>query len=407
MKQIEISFPLNSIKSEVALSSSKSESNRALIIKALSNNPIELSNLSDARDTQTMQSLLNNRPEVWDVLDAGTTMRFCTAYLSLSAKNKVITGSARMKERPIGVLVDSLNKLGADISYIDKEGFPPLRINKIEHQKADSLKIPGNISSQYISALLMIAPKLPQGLKIEFTSEVFSKPYIRMTLELMKKFGVESVWNENIIEVEKQEYSEGYYEIESDWSGTSYWYSLVSIAINSEISLRGLRKNSFQGDSAIATIMSKMGVSTFYEENNTLIKSNDITKSKLELDFKACPDLAQTVMVSAAVNGIQLKMTGLESLKIKETDRVQAMKNELLKLNAKLIEDNGVWNLHPGSLPSKIEAIDTYEDHRMAMSFAPLGVKMPIIINNPDVVNKSYPGFWNELKKVGATIKYL
>jgi len=407
VKQIEISFPLNSIKSEVALSSSKSESNRALIIKALSNNPIELSNLSDARDTQTMQSLLNNSPAVWDVLDAGTTMRFCTAYLSLRAKNKVITGSTRMKERPIGVLVDSLNKLGADIAYIDKEGFPPLRINRLEKQKAGFLTISGNISSQYISALLMIAPKLPNGLKIEFTSEVYSKPYILMTLELMKKFGVDSVWNENIIEVKKQEYSEGNYTIESDWSGASYWYSLVSIAKNSEISLKGLRKNSFQGDSAIATIMSEMGVSNFFEEDKTLLKSNENIKSKLELDFKACPDLAQTVMVSAAVNGIQLKMTGLESLKIKETDRVQAMKNELLKLNTQLIEDNGVWNLYPGTIPSKIEPIDTYDDHRMAMAFAPLAFIMPVIINNPDVVNKSYPGFWNELKKTGATIKFL
>jgi 3-phosphoshikimate 1-carboxyvinyltransferase len=319
VKQIEISFPINSINSEVKLSSSKSESNRALIIKALSNNPIELSNLSDARDTQTMQSLIYNSPEAWDVLDAGTTMRFCTAYLSLGAKNKVITGSARMKERPIGVLVDSLNKLGADIKYIEREGFPPLRINRIEHQKTDSIKIPGNISSQYISALLMIAPKLPLGLKIEFTSDVFSKPYILMTLELMKRFGVESAWRENVIEVKKQEYSGGQYEIESDWSGASYWYSLISMAKDSELSVKGLRKNSFQGDSAIAAIMNKMGVSTIFEENKTFIKSNDTAQSTLDLDFKACPDLAQTVMVSAAVNGIKLKMTGLERLKINET----------------------------------------------------------------------------------------
>lgn len=393
-------------ESVIHLSASKSESNRALVIKALSSEPIDLHNLSDARDTQTMTRLLASKDKTWDVLDAGTTMRFLTAYLALTADNQTITGSDRMQQRPIKLLVDALRELGATIDYLDKDGYPPLRISKIGKQKADRLKIQGNISSQYISALLMIAPVLPNGLTIELTGEIFSRPYIEMTLGLMRQFGVQHEWKENIISIAQQEYLSNSYTIESDWSGASYWLSMVALSENRKVTLTGLREESYQGDIRILQIMHGLGLGTNFDGEKLVIeKSNSI--SPMQIDFRTCPDLAQTVMVVATGLKTPLQMTGLESLRIKETDRIAAMQTELAKFGVKLVEETpGFWELEPpAELPSGPVTISTYEDHRMAMAFAPLAQKVPLIIEEPEVVKKSYPGFWDDCKKYGLDVK--
>ena len=391
--------PLNG---DITLSSSKSESNRALIMNALSGNQLQLKNLSDARDTQTMQRLLSERQPVWDVIDAGTTMRFCTAYLAIMGSGEIITGSDRMKERPIKLLVDALRRLGAKIDYLAQEGFPPLRISAQKNDtNAQEISIPGNISSQYISALLMIGPTLPDGISIELTGEIFSRPYIEMTLALMHHFGVNSTWKDQTIHINPQRYKAQSYTIESDWSGASYWYSMVALNQESSITLLGLRSHSFQGDQNIVNIMSKMGVKTEFKSDKVQLTSIPVTEINQIIDFKNCPDLAQTVMVVAAIKGIKLTMIGLESLKIKETDRVMAMKKELLKIGGLLNEENGIWRLKSSTVPDYIETIETYEDHRMAMAFAPVCMIRAITIRDIEVVQKSYPSYWAHLKSVG------
>ena len=391
---------------DVLLSSSKSESNRVLIINALSGNKAKLNNLSDARDTQTMQRLLSTTEFVKDVLDAGTTMRFLTAYLAMTAEQNEITGTERMKKRPIKVLVDALNTLGANIEYLGEQGFPPLKIRKIVDQKTTKLSIPGNISSQYISALLMIAPRLDQGLVLELTGDIFSKPYIAMTLSLMKKFGVNHDWKGNIIKIDPQEYVANEYTIESDWSGASYWYSVVALSDSGSVKLMGLRKDSYQGDIEIAKIMDSMGVhSSFVEDGVVLTKKNHATE--LTLDFKTCPDLAQTVLTVAAAKNIKLNITGLESLRIKETDRIAALQNELSKIGAALTETDNTWTLYSNFIITDKLVFDTYEDHRMAMCLAPLALLREITINDPLVVNKSYPNFWEHLEQAGLTVERL
>lgn len=389
----------------VQLTSSKSESNRALLINALSGDKLDLKNLSAARDTQTMQRLLQEPEKLWDVLDAGTTMRFCTAYLAITGNGHTITGTPRMKQRPIGLLGDALQKLGAKIEYLEKQGYPPLRISRIIEQKAHQLEIPGNISSQFISALLMIGPRLPKGIELKLTTEVYSKPYIDMTLGLMELFGIKHTWKENVIQIPHQSYWEGQYTIESDWSGASYWYSMAAISKGGKIKLLGLREKSLQGDQEIARIMSKMGVNTHYDSKGAQLVKTAKKDHTIAIDFRTCPDLAQTVMVAAAAKGITLEMTGLESLRIKETDRIAAMQNELAKIGSKLIEDENKWTLIPGQLPTKAPVIETYDDHRMAMAFAPLCQLMDIEIKDPDVVNKSYPAFWEDLRSVGVMMK--
>jgi 3-phosphoshikimate 1-carboxyvinyltransferase len=393
----------NPLKGHVKLTSSKSESNRALLINALSEGLLDLDNLSAARDTQTMMRLLGNQSNpIWDVLDAGTTMRFSTAYLATMGTGQTITGTERMKQRPIGLLVDALRKLGAKIDYVEKEGYPPLKIHKITDQKSTQLDIPGNISSQFISALLMIGPSLPNGIQINLTTDVFSRPYIEMTLGLMKRFGVDAIWIDNMITIAPQKYTGGAYTIESDWSGASYWYSMAAINKESDITLGGLREDSLQGDQEIATIMEKLGVSTQYTENGAHLKSNGRLDEVIEINFKTCPDLAQTVMVTAAAKGATLKMTGLESLHIKETDRIAAMAAELTKIGGTLTApETGLWIMTPGSIPDTFSEIETYDDHRMAMAFAPLNQIRTVTILDPAVVNKSYPAFWEDMKLMG------
>lgn len=387
----------------IQLVSSKSESNRALIINALAGGNAKLGNLSDARDTQTMMRLLKTDGKTWDVLDAGTTMRFLTAYAAAKNLNKVLTGTPRMQERPIKLLVDALLEIGADIKYLKNEGYPPHEILGLKEQKKQRIRIRGDVSSQYISALAMIAPVLPQGLEIELTGKIGSRPYIEMTLSLMRKFGAEVSFEGNMIDVKPRKYKGAAYVVESDWSGASYWFSFVAIAETAEVKLLGLRKDSLQGDIAIVEIMGKLGVQADFDSEGVKLTKKAITGID-HIDFSHCPDLAQTVCVTLAAKGVSCTMTGLESLRIKETDRIAALQNELAKFGAKLVEtDAASWKLIPPAqlnFPEDLR-IHTYDDHRMAMAFAPLAAATDIIIEEPSVVKKSYPGYWDDLKKAG------
>lgn len=386
---------------DIPLEASKSESNRALIINAISGNRSVIRNLSNARDTQTMLRLLSSEETTLDVLDAGTTMRFLTAYSILGEQPKILTGTERMQQRPIHILTKSLKQLGAKIKYLNEEGFPPLRIKPLEHQKTNRLSIRGDVSSQFISALLMIAPALPQGLSLELKGKIGSRPYIQMTLDMMRLFGVQSNWTNNTIEIAPQSYGEYPYMVESDWSGASYWYSFVALADEAKIKLLGLRQKSLQGDIAIVRIMNQLGVMSTFEDDGVVLEKIP-HQEELEFDFSDCPDLAQTVAVVCGIKGIHCRMTGLESLRIKETDRIKALKKELKKFKIKLKEvEEGLWEVKSKYQPSEeIIAIETYDDHRMAMAFAPIMTRQPIIIHNPSVVNKSYPGFWEHVDKI-------
>jgi 3-phosphoshikimate 1-carboxyvinyltransferase len=389
------------------LPSSKSESNRALIINALTEGSGKIINLSTARDTQTLKKLLGSIDQKADVLDAGTTMRFLTAYYSITCKDKIITGTKRMLERPIGILVDALRKLGADISYLEKPGYPPLHFRGYQGSDLNTLTIRGDISSQYISALLMISPILNRGLTLELAGEIGSRPYIEMTLGIMNEFGIESEFHGKIISIAPQKYKATEFTIAPDWSGASYWYSTTALSENAEIELKGFRLPSLQGDSAITSIMEDLGVVTsFSPEGMHLSKSRH--KKEVFIDFKDSPDLAQTIAIVCAAKGIKAIFTGLESLRIKETDRISALQNELSKMDSRLIESEpGKWQLIPGNpnnLPEML-SINTYDDHRMAMAFAPLATLTNVRIEKPEVVQKSYPSFWEDMKKAGFSIE--
>ena len=407
MNNYNISFIKSPSNIEINLNSSKSESNRLLIIKSLSDDNIKLSNLSKANDTILLNKLIKlNSNSIWDAEDAGTTMRFLTSYLALQKEKVILTGTERMKKRPIKILVDALEEIGAKIEYQEKKGYPPLIINKKISQNKNSISIRGDISSQYISSLLMIAPILKNGLIIKIISPFYSKPYVMMTLNLMKKFGIKYDLSEDSISINNQEYKSGSYKVESDWSAASYWYSFISINKKlKEIKLKGLREHSFQGDQVIKKIMTLFNVETLYDKDGIILRKKDFDCDYLELDFKDCPDLAQTVLVVAAFHKVKLKLYGVESLKIKETDRLKAMSNELKKIGVNFYDYNGVWTLDKRNNEFSNEAsIETYKDHRMAMAFAPLASEINITINNPDVVNKSYPSFWEDMKKAGYDI---
>lgn len=405
MKSILVNPPVNPIKAEIKLAASKSECNRALIINALTDFQCELSNISEARDSQTMLRLLNSQEYDADVIDAGTTMRFLTALFSVTNQKKRMTGTPRMCERPIGILVDALRTLGADIQYEKVEGYPPLLLNGFSYSGKNELYIRGNVSSQYISALLLVAPALPSGLTIHLEGEVGSKPYIEMTLNQMATFGIDykADWDANVLTIPPSRYKAEPYAIESDWSGASYWYSIVALAKDAEVELLGLKKDSLQGDSEIVDIMSHLGVDSTFTEGGVLLRKTTSAAS-IGWDFTSCPDLAQTVAVCCAVKNIPLLMTGIESLKIKETDRVFALQEELKKLGAELqeIEPNHLYKVSRTSdwPTDSTPSIHTYDDHRMAMAFAPVGMLHPIIIEEPGVVVKSYPGYWTDLAKV-------
>jgi 3-phosphoshikimate 1-carboxyvinyltransferase len=385
------------------LPASKSISNRVLIINALANGTSTLHNLSDANDTKLMLSLVHAPESEINVEDAGTTMRFLTAYFSITNQKKIITGTHRMKERPIGILVDSLRSLGVDIGYIEKEGYPPLIVRGFTSQKTNAIKIRGDVSSQFISALMMVAPILPRGLSLELEGKIGSRPYIEMTASLMKHFGVQSDFSGNKIDVRHQSYTAADFTVESDWSAASYWYAFASLAEKAELFLPRIFNDSLQGDRAIADIMVKLGVhSEFINGQLRLTKTK--MEQEIRWDFTHCPDLAQTVAVVCAAKGVKGIFTGLESLRIKETDRISALQTELRKIGAEFIEENATWTLVPSkSLPASA-AFQTYKDHRMAMAFAPLATLMDVSIENPPVVRKSYPTFWEDIKSLGFEV---
>jgi 3-phosphoshikimate 1-carboxyvinyltransferase len=415
-KNAIVSFKgIKDINAEITLTGSKSESNRALIISALSEGIVKVANLSDAVDTVTLNNILsqvkagrNNDSFITvDVGHAGTAMRFLTAYLSIANGNFHLTGSGRMKERPIKLLVEALQKLGASIKYAGEDGFPPLDISSKFAQNSRTVKIQGDISSQYLSALLMIAPSLPLGLSLEIEGELTSRPYLEMTLSMLQEAGIDHQWENNIIHIDKQAFKACELIVEPDWSAASYWYSIVALADQGSISLPHLKENSLQGDSAIRNIMVPFGVRTSQTPNGIALKSGTSVAINEVLNLKDCPDLAQTIIVCAAAKGLNLSFTGLETLKIKETNRVLALQQELAKIGVTLTEDNEVYTLDCTQLsfPKKVQ-FQTYDDHRMAMAFAPLSLFIDEIeMEDYQVVEKSYPDFWKDLEKAGFTIK--
>lgn len=391
----------------VRLPASKSISNRALILNALSYSPYEIQNLSDCDDTEVMVRALNSDNACFDVRAAGTAMRFLTAFLSKIVGEWVITGTERMKQRPIKLLVDALNSLGARIEYMEKEGYPPLRIFGSALQGGE-ITLNGGVSSQYISALLMIAPLMEKGLHLHLEGALISRPYIDLTLRLMEQYGVTAQWTDNIIRVAPQEYKPVRFTVESDWSAASYWYEMMLLSDQAEIELTGLFKNSFQGDAQGAELFNRLGISTVFTERGVRLKRNGNTCAKLVYNFVNEPDLAQTFVVACVLTNTPFRFTGLQSLKIKETDRIEALKAEVRKLGYVLHDSNDSILEWSGERcePEAMPVIETYEDHRMAMAFAPAALKRKegITIANPEVVSKSYPGYWNDLETAGFVI---
>lgn len=398
------------------LPASKSISNRALIIKALADSKGQgemPQNLATCDDTDVMVNALQKMPEIIDIKAAGTAMRFLTAYLCVSDGTHTITGTTRMKERPIGILVDALRALGAKIEYTEDEGFPPLRITGTELQGGE-LEVAGNISSQYISALLMIAPKMKEGLKLRLTGSIVSRPYIDMTISMMRDFGANVAWTSaDTISVAPAPYSDRQYFVENDWTAASYWYEIMTLANEEDgkILMEGLMDNSMQGDTTVKYIYSVLGIHTHFDEkkgptNVTLTKSDNILP-RFDYDFTHQPDLAQTLIATCLAMGKHFNFRGLASLKIKETDRIEAMKTEMRKLGFVIYDYNDSELRWDGERcePADDAAIDTYHDHRMAMAIAPMCISLgEITINNPEVVTKSYPQYWDALRMAGFGI---
>jgi 3-phosphoshikimate 1-carboxyvinyltransferase len=410
---LKLSYKLQNSNFKLKISGSKSETNRLLILQALYPNLL-LENTSYSDDSEVMRNALRRQPSVMgfrshNVLHAGTAMRFLTAYFSIKSQTKVVlTGSSRMKERPIKILVEALNQLGAEITYEEKEGFPPLKIKGKKLTKT-KVSLPANISSQYISALLLIAPKLENGLEVTLEGEITSIPYINMTLALLNEIGVETSFIENRIIVKpKFTIYNSQFIIESDWSSASYWFSIIALSeIGTQITLSSFKENSLQGDFALVEIYKNFGVETVFNDNNSITISKVNTKFQKSFNFnlQSSPDIAQTIAVTCFGLGISTHLTGLHTLKIKETDRLQALKIELTKLGATISVTNDSLTLEQSENINPNVSISTYQDHRMAMSFAPLALKVPIVIENAEVVSKSYPAFWEDCKQFGFILE--
>ena len=415
----------------VQLTGSKSECNRALVIEALSNGKVKVENISDAADTVTLQAVLRAKSEVTEqsiqsdsrssllapatlapivnIGPAGTAMRFLTAYFAIQDDEVILTGSERMKQRPIGILVDALRQLGANIAYEEQDGFPPLRLKGGFTQLTNQINIKGNISSQYITALLLIAAELPLGLELHIEGDLTSKPYVEMTLAMLQQAGIQHQWNDNVISIAHQEFAPTVLPVEPDWSAASYWYAIAALADEADLFLPGLTQYSLQGDSVITEIMANFGITSQFKNGGVHLQKEVKPIFRKIFDLKECPDLAQTVIVVCAALGHEATFTGLETLKIKETDRVLALQNELAKIGVKLIEKGQVYKLDCSEkhIPEKV-FINTYEDHRMAMAIAPLAFLIPEMeIEDAKVVEKSYPAFWSDLEKVGFEVKAL
>lgn len=390
--------------SEIELSGSKSETNRLLILNALYGNPITLQNISNSEDSQLLQKALNSGNSEIDIHHAGTAMRFLTAYLSIQEnKTFILTGSERMKQRPIGILVNALKELGAEISYLEKSGFPPLEI-KGKKLKTDFVELAADTSSQFITALMLIAPKLENGLTLNLKGKITSKPYLEMTLNLLKKIGIYAEFIQNRIQINHQPHIEKQtHSIESDWSSASYFYSMMALSADEELHLNAFYKESLQGDSEVAKIYEEyFGVITTYVNESQILlhKTNSFKTDFVELDLNKTPDLAQTIAVTCAALKRKCKLKGLETLKIKETDRLLALKKELIKIGAEAEITSDSLEITEFFDPLKVPLIETFNDHRMALSFAPFSLKGDIEIENPEVIQKSYPQFWKDFKKI-------
>lgn len=395
----------------IDLAGSKSIANRVLIIRALCAQPFPIHRLADAKDTQLLDRLLQSQEEVRDAGPAGTTFRFLTAYLSLQPGVQILTGTERMKQRPIGLLVEALRRLGARIDYLEREGFPPLRIGEPgaigrEHR----IRIPAGTSSQFISALLLIAPALPQGLELTLEGKVVSRPYIEMTLHLMQHFGVKHTWMDDTIAIPPQSYQPRAFTVEADWSAASYYYALAAFAEEPDLHLAGLFPDSLQGDSVLAPMMRHFGIETTFTGSGIhLHRSAELPPARFEWDFLRCPDLAQTLAVICGGLGVPAHFTGVETLRIKETDRIAALRQELAKVGVALQElspdpVHASFHIEGRAVVEGCPTFATYEDHRMAMAFAPLALLGDIAVEHPAVVEKSYPDFWIDLASLGFEI---
>ena len=401
-----IQSKIASLQSSISITGSKSETNRLLLLQALYP-AITLANTSNSDDSEVMQKALKGNHEIVDIHHAGTAMRFLTAYFAVNeGREVVLTGSQRMTERPIQVLVEALQQLGAQISYEKEVGYPPIRI-KGKKITANKVTIPANVSSQYISALLLVAPKLENGIELTLVGEITSIPYIKMTLALLDEIGVETHFEGNTITVKPltTDLKTQKLTVESDWSSASYFFSMAALSSEATIALSSYKQSSLQGDSALVKIYEQMGVKTYFDENKiTLVKQPNFKLQTLNLDLNNTPDIAQTIVVTCLGLGIGCHLTGLHTLKIKETDRLEALRIEMTKLGADISVTNDSLTLGVSNHINSNVKIATYNDHRMAMAFAPLALKVPIEIENAEVVSKSYPDFWEDLKKLGFEI---
>ena len=402
MKDLTLRHQTGNLHGRIQITGSKSESNRMLLLQALYPQ-ITLDNLSNSDDTVAMKSGLESDKNMVDIGHAGTSMRFLSAYYStLENQEKILTGSSRMQERPIGVLVDALRQLGADISYLKNEGYPPLLI-KGKRLTASEVRLSANISSQYITALMLIAPSLPDGLRLYLEGKITSIPYIEMTLSLLHKIGVEATFSGQHIQVfPKKDITQITHAVESDWSSASYYFSMVALAKEADVSLSTYKKDSLQGDRVLMDVYQQFGVKSSIENNTLVLKKQTMGSTHVQLDLSDAPDIAQTIAVTCYGLGLSCSLTGLHTLKIKETDRLVALQNELTKLGATIEITDKSLHLHKRTnqiCPNVL--IETYHDHRMAMAFAPLSLLVPIRIQDADVVTKSYPGFWKDLEQNG------
>lgn len=408
--KIHLSGPNNKLlAATIKITGSKSESNRSLLLSALYPG-IEIKNLSNSDDAQVMEKGLRIKEGTVDIHHAGTAMRFLTGYFAaLEGSDIVLTGSKRMTERPIRILVDALKELGADISYVKEAGYPPLRI-KGKKLVRNKVSLPANVSSQYISSLLLIAPSLKNGLELELVGKITSVPYIKMTLGLLSEIGVQSSFEGNLIKVEtKSDVNSTTLVVESDWSSASYFYSIVALSkVGTEIILSAYKENSLQGDSVLQEVYKDFGVETSFGENQIAIKKiAEASQSKIQCDLANAPDIAQTIAVTCFGLGLSCHLVGLHTLKIKETDRLEALHTELTKLGADISVTDKSLTLNITNAINMDVAIDTYNDHRMAMAFAPLAMRTSIVINDAMVVTKSYPDFWSDLQKLQFQVKEL
>ena len=416
-----------SVNGTITLTGSKSECNRALVIEALSNGKVKVENISDAADTVTLHGILSGNGQLAvgskqsavgskeghspltahrsliNIGPAGTAMRFLTAYFTLQDEEVILTGSERMKQRPIGILVNALRELGAQIDYVENDGYPPIKIKGSLQQLSSQISIKGDISSQYITALLLIAARLPLGLELQIEGELTSRPYVEMTLAMLQTSGILHTWDGDTIKIANQEFTQTSLYVEPDWSAASYWYAIAALSDEAELFLPGLMQYSLQGDSVITEIMANFGITSQFKDGGVYLKKEPKPVLRKIFDLKSCPDLAQTIIVVCAALGHEATFTGLETLKIKETDRIKALQNELAKIGVKLIEKGQVYKLDCSEkqIPERI-FINTYDDHRMAMAFAPLALLInEVEIEDAKVVEKSYPAFWSDLEKVG------